>query len=124
MCGATSSGAAPSSAAPPLTARQKRVTPMKFFRQRFIIYICFTFRLFLSKLPPLGPPMLEHTVTPLNQTTFEHLGYIKYIFALGFCCFGSRMPHNIICTFLSLQRKKIMIQHVIDWRKWHKPNMM
>jgi hypothetical protein len=48
MCGATTGGAAHSSAAPPWTARQKRVTLVKFFRQRFIIYICFTFRLFLS----------------------------------------------------------------------------
>jgi hypothetical protein len=51
QCRATGSGAAPRSAAPPWTARQKRVSPVNFFCQRFIFYICFKFGLFLSKSP-------------------------------------------------------------------------
>jgi hypothetical protein len=38
-------------AAPPRTARQKRVSPVKFFHQRFIFKICLKFKLFLFKLP-------------------------------------------------------------------------
>jgi hypothetical protein len=51
-CRATANGAARSRATPRAMALQKRVSPRKFFRRWFIIWIRFEFGLFLSKLPP------------------------------------------------------------------------
>jgi hypothetical protein len=50
-CRATGSGVARFTAAPPRTARQKRVIRMNFFRRWFIIWIHFKFGLFLFKSP-------------------------------------------------------------------------
>jgi hypothetical protein len=51
---ATQSGVARMSAAPPWTARQKRVSQMKYFRNKFIFKNCFKFRFVLSKSPILA----------------------------------------------------------------------
>jgi hypothetical protein len=48
------SGVVRMTAAPLCMARQKRVSQMKYFRNKFIFKICFKFRFVLSKLPASG----------------------------------------------------------------------